>query len=303
MNRRLLRVWGFVLPIIVLLASCDTTKKFAYLQDVELTKRYAVQQSSDAVYISPGDRISIFVGSSYPELVAPFNGYGFDSSSPIAALNKSNGNQSDQELRDLNAVGYTVDAQGQINFPVLGRIHVAGKTVAQISTLLEERIIASKYVTDPRVEVRLSNFNIYLLGAIAGQGHGASGSGLNQSMQQTMFSRISGVNGGVLRVTDMNRINILEALALTGDLPENAEVNKIKVIRRDGDAYVTYALNMRSADVYNSPAFYLQPNDIVYVQPRYRRTESIDRAMQLSGYAFSTISSVVALLAILKLQK
>lgn len=302
MKKRLFRALALALPMILMLASCDTTKKFAYLQDVELAKRYAVQQSSDAVYVSPGDRISIFVGSSFPELVALLNGYGFDTSSPVAGMSKSSGDKSEQDVRAFNATGYTVDAQGQINFPVLGRVHVAGKTVGQIATLLEERIIASKYVTDPRVEVRLSNFNIYLLGAVAGQGRGSVSSTSNQTTQ-TMFSRISGVNGGVLRVADMSRINILEALALSGDLPENAEVDKIKVIRRDGDGYVTYALNMRSADIYNSPAFYLQPNDIVYVQPRYRRTETIDRAMQLSGYAFSTISSVVTLLAIVKLQK
>lgn len=281
--------------------SCESPKRYAYLQDVELAKQYTVAHDRETV-VSVGDRLSISVGSSFPELAAPFNG-GALIGNAIAGLQGSNrvissANTSDIQLqRDQQSFGYLVGQDGAISFPILGKVNIAGKTLSQIRSFLTDKIVESKYLTDPRVEVLLSNYTIYLLGAV-----GAGGVG-NQTVQYnnySMFTKISGVSGGRLVIYDRDRINIFEALSMSGDLPANARISKVNVIRNEGGKYTTYRLNMKSADIYNSPGFYLKSNDIVYVEPLYRRTEGIDRAMQLSSYAFSTITSVVAVLALLR---
>ncbi|MDO4692244.1 MAG: polysaccharide biosynthesis/export family protein [Porphyromonadaceae bacterium] len=284
-------------------ASCDSPKKFTYMQDVDYAKQYAVLHNSEVV-ISSGDRLSIHVGSAFPELAAPFNGGAFDGGGiPNLAGNASPNTQTSvEDVRGMQRLGYLVSNEGTINFPVLGKVVVAGKKLSEIRSLLEQMIIDSKYLTDPRVEVLLSNYRIYLLGAIAGQGKGQATS-QGRSQQTSMFTPLSEVSGGILRIEAQDRVNILEAIAMTGDLPQNSRVDQIKVIRKEAIGYKTYSLDLRSVDIYQSPAFYLMPNDIVYVQPRYRNVETIDRAMQLSGYAFSTISSIAALVALIKLSK
>lgn len=279
------------LALLVGAYSCESPKRYAYLQNVELTKQYAVAYDQQTV-VTPGDRLSIAVASSFPELAAPFNG-GSLVSGGIGLAKTTVDADATVSGKEQQMLGYLVGEDGTINFPVLGKISVSGKSIPEIRALITDKIIQSKYLTDPRVEVMVSNYTIYLLGAI-GSG------GVNGSYQSTnsVFTRISTVEGGRLRIFDKDRVNIFEALAMVGDLPANARVSRVNVIRNEGGKYVSYRLDMKSTSVYDSPAFYLKSNDIVYVEPSYRRTESIDRAMQLSGYFFSTVSSVVAMIAL-----
>lgn len=283
--------------------SCGSNKAYTYLQDVEIAKQYASQEDR-IIKVEPGDRLSIYVGSAYPELVAPFNGGGFDTSIPGVTNNANSintGSDSANEMRQQKMLGYLVSQAGEIELPIIGKIRVAGMTLDQVRETVTKRIKDSKYLTDPRVEVMLSNFRIYLLGAIAGQGNGQPEKVENNSNQyNTMFSPINGIQGGMLKVADRESINVLEALAMTGDLALNARVDKVNVIRNINGQYVTYRLNLRSADIFSSPAFNLKQNDIVYVEYRYRRADPIDRGLQLTQYLFTTISSVAVVLALLK---
>lgn len=283
--------------------SCGSNKAYTYLQDVEIAKQYASQEDR-IIKVEPGDRLSIYVGSAYPELVAPFNGGGFDTSIPGVTNNANSintGSDSANEIRQQKMLGYLVSQAGEIELPIIGKVRVAGMTLDQVRETVTKRIKDSKYLTDPRVEVMLSNFRIYLLGAIAGQGNGQVERVTNNSIQnQTMFTPINGVQGGMLKVADRESINVLEALAMTGDLALNARVDKVNVIRNINGQYVTYRLNLRSADIFSSPAFNLKQNDIVYVEYRYRRADPIDRGLQLTQYLFTTISSVAVVLALLK---
>lgn len=283
--------------------SCGSNKAYTYLQDVEIAKQYASQEDR-IIKVEPGDRLSIYVGSAYPELVAPFNGGGFDTSIPGVTNNANSintGSDSANEMRQQKMLGYLVSQAGEIELPIIGKVRVAGMTLDQVRETVTKRIKDSKYLTDPRVEVMLSNFRIYLLGAIAGQGNGQPEKIENSSSQyNTMFTPINGVRGGMLRVADRESINVLEALAMTGDLALNARVDKVNVIRNINGQYVTYRLNLRSADIFSSPAFNLKQNDIVYVEYRYRRADPIDRGLQLTQYLFTTISSVAVVLALLK---
>lgn len=277
------------------MSSCVSAKRYAYMQDVELAKRYSVDYEHKLV-VEPGDRIRVAVQSDYPELVAPFNGLGFQTSVPGVSTSSSGNSTSSQETKGF---GYTVNEKGEINFPVLGWVKVSGLTLEGVSRHLEEQIKKSKYLTDPRVETLFANFQIYMLGALNGVG---SGNSSYTESQNTTFTAINSIGGGVLRVSEKKELNILEALAYMGDLPMNANIEKVMVIRRINGQFVSYRLNMKSTDIYTSPAFYLQQNDIVYVEPLYRRGdfEGVERVFQVLGYVTTTITSVVALVALLR---
>lgn len=282
------------LALVLLLASCGSPKRYAYLQDVELAKLYNVEHQSK-IKVQPGDRLQIAVQSAYPELLAPFTSRGFQASVPGLA---SSGNTAiaNEDERTLRSYGYVVDNRGEINFPVLGYLKVGGMTISEVAKFLEDRLKASKYVPDPRVTVQLANFQVYLLGATPVAKATAQG-GTN-----TIFTPLNGTNGGIIRVGDKEELNILEALSYAGDLPINANVEKVQVIRRIDGQFVTYRMNLKSTELFSSPAFYLKQNDIIYVEPLYRRSENegIERILQLTGYALGSISSIVAVVALLK---
>ena len=277
--------------------SCGSAKRYAYMQDVELAKRYSVDYEHKLV-VEPGDRIRVAVQSDYPELVAPFNGLGFQTSVPGVSTSSLGNSTSSQETKGF---GYTVNEKGEINFPVLGWVKVAGLTLDGVSRHIEDQIKKSKYLTDPRVETIFANFQVYMLGALNGVGSG-NGASSYAGNQNTTFTAINSIGGGVLRVSDKRELSILEALAYMGDLPINANIEKVMIIRRINGQFVTYRLNMKSTDIYTSPAFYLKQNDIVYVEPLYRRNdfEDVQRVFQVFGYVTTTITSVVALIALLR---
>lgn len=206
-------------------SGCGSPKRYAYMQDVELAKRYSVDYEHKLV-VEPGDRIRVAVQSDYPELVAPFNGLGFQTSVPGVSTSSSGNSTSSQETKGF---GYTVNEKGEINFPVLGWVKVSGLTLEGVSRHLEEQIKKSKYLTDPRVETLFANFQIYMLGALNGVG---SGNSSYTESQNTTFTAINSIGGGVLRVSEKKELNILEALAYMGDLPMNANIEKVMVIRR-----------------------------------------------------------------------
>lgn len=278
--------------------SCGSAKRYAYMQDVELAKRYSVDYEHKLV-IEPGDRIRVAVQSDYPELVAPFNGLGFQTSVPGVSTSSLGNSTSSQETKGF---GYTVNEKGEINFPVLGWVKVAGLTLDGVSRHIEDQIKKSKYLTDPRVETIFANFQVYMLGALNGVGSGNGTSSYAGNQNTTTFTAINSIGGGVLRVSDKRELSILEALAYMGDLPINANIEKVMIIRRINGQFVTYRLNMKSTDIYTSPAFYLKQNDIVYVEPLYRRNdfEDVQRVFQVFGYVTTTITSVVALIALLR---
>ena len=281
-------------------SGCGSPKRYAYMQDVELAKRYSVDYEHKLV-VEPGDRIRVAVQSDYPELVAPFNGLGFQTSMPgvPASSSSSVNSSSSQEMRGF---GYTVNEKGEINFPVLGWVKVSGLTLEGVSRHLEEQIKKSKYLTDPRVETIFANFQIYMLGALNGVGNGSTSGSIYNGNQNAAFTAINSIGGGVLRISDKRELSILEALAYMGDLPINANIEKVMIIRRINGQFVTYRLNMKSTDIYTSPAFYLKQNDIVYVEPLYRRDdfEGVQRVFPAFGYVTTTITSVVALIALLR---
>jgi len=167
---------------------------------------------------------------------------------------------------DLAAQGYTVDNEGDITMPIIGVIRVAGLTAPQIASVVRKRLITGGFINDPIVNVRFLNIHYTVLGAVGGNG------------QYTV---------------DGERITLLEAIARAGDLTSEAMPDRVYVIREEHDGRKMYVHDVRSTDVFNSPAFYLQQNDIVYAQPKHKAdSRSEARAWQFATLGIS-IASVI----------
>ena len=137
-------------------------------------------------------------------------------------------------------LGYLVDTNGEIDFPILGKMHVAGLTRLQLTELIKQRLTEEDLIKDPVVTVQFLNYKVSVMGEVNRPGS----------------FNISG-----------DRITLLEALSMAGDLTIYGRRDRVAVIREnDGQRTILYH-DLRSSDVFNSPCYYLQQNDIVYVEP------------------------------------
>ena len=225
----------------VVLVGCNASKRVIY----EFNKDAAVKSiiSDGQIRIKPLDRLTIVVSSQNPELAAPFNAstsYNSLSSNPLGSAT-SNGQNSIQ-IR-------TVDESGMLEFPIIGKIHCAGKTRTELSNEIAKRIIDGGYISDAIVNIQFADMKIFVLGEVA--------------------------RPGQLDIT-RDKITILEALAMAGDMTIFGNRSNVAVIRRTNDKeYEVHELNFLEGSQMSSPAFYLQQGDVVYVQPnRYKAATS-----------------------------
>ena len=250
---------------ILLLAACASPKNVAYIQNSDTF----VADSSAFLYeahIMPKDVLTITVNTVNPEISAPFNLM----VSPTLG-NASTGSQTVSSTRALQT--YLVSNDGTISFPVLGTLKVGGLSKAECEKLIHDRII--RYLNgkeDPVVTVRMANYKISVLGEVARPG---------------MFT----VNN--------EKINIFEALAQAGDLTIYGVRDRVKLIRENADGKKRiYTMNLNDANIINSPCYYLQQNDIVYVEPNKvkARNSSVGQTTSLWLTSTSILVSVASLL-------
>lgn len=218
--------------MVVLLAACSAPKEVLYLQDISLIKEEAIDKSYEVI-IHKDDLLAIIVNSKDPELALPFN-------MPLVSYQIGGQNVSQQRL-----VGYLVNQDGNIDFPILGEIHVEGLTRMQVTELIKKRLIEEELIKDPIVTVQFLNFKVSVIGEVGRPG---------------TFD-ISG-----------DRITLLEALSMAGDLTIYGRRDRVAVIReKDGKRSILYH-DLRSSEIFQSPCYYLQQNDIVYVEPNNAKT-------------------------------
>ena len=222
----------FLICMVVLIAACSAPKEVLYLQDISLIKEEAIDKSYEVI-IHKDDLLAIIVNSKDPELALPFN-------MPLVSYQIGGQNVSQQRL-----VGYLVNQDGNIDFPILGEIHVEGLTRMQVTELIKKRLIEEELIKDPIVTVQFLNFKVSVIGEVGRPG---------------TFD-ISG-----------DRITLLEALSMAGDLTIYGRRDRVAVIReKDGKRSILYH-DLRSSDIFQSPCYYLQQNDIVYVEPNNAKT-------------------------------
>lgn len=221
----------FVSAILVLLCSCGSTKNIAYLQNSDEIDLELSKYLYDAK-IMPKDILTITVTTVNPEAAVPFN---LTIPTTLSQSQRATNNTSLLQT-------YLVDNNGQIEYPVVGTITVGGLTKSDCEKLILSKI--KPYLNEnerPVVTVRMSNYKISVLGEVARPG---------------MFT------------VGNEKINILEALAQAGDLTIYGVRTNVKLIREDATGKKEiHTLDLNDANLINSPYYYLQQNDIVYVEP------------------------------------
>ena len=217
---------------IVLFTSCHTSKEILYFQDINVNQPEVISGARD-ITVQPKDQISILVSSKDPQLAALFNLTRAQAS--IGTGGVSGGGE---------VSGYTLDDKGNIDFPVLGTLHIAGMTKSQIAALIKKRLMEEDLVKDPVVTVEFMNLYFSVLGEVK--------------------------TPGKYNITK-DQITLLEAISMAGDLTITGKRDAIFVIREENGERVTHWVDLRSKDIFKSPVYYLKQNDVIYVQPNKMR--------------------------------
>lgn len=226
----------------IALTACHSREKVLYFQDM-VVDTPEVAQAPQYIRIEPGDKISIIVSSSDPQVASVFNLIAMDRGAGLTTQN--GGNRKSGGGSSNNGLGlYTVNDRGNIDFPILGELHISGLTRQEASEFIKKKLIDGKYVTDPVVTVEFANLH---------------------------FSIIGDTGSSMYSISD-DQINIIEALAMAGDLNITAERDQIYVIRTENGLRTTTRVDMRTKDIFNSPVYYLKQNDIIYVVPNGKKT-------------------------------
>ncbi len=226
----------------IALTACHSREKVLYFQDM-VVDTPEVAQAPQYIRIEPGDKLSIIVSSSDPQVASVFNLIAMDRGAGLTT--QSGGNRKSGGGSSNNGLGlYTVNDRGNIDFPILGELHISGLTRQEASEFIKKKLIDGKYVTDPVVTVEFANLH---------------------------FSIIGDTGSSMYSISD-DQINIIEALAMAGDLNITAERDQIYVIRTENGLRTTTRVDMRTKDIFNSPVYYLKQNDIIYVVPNGKKT-------------------------------
>ena len=218
--------WGRIILFLfvgMLLFSCGSRKKVVYLQDVEVNKRIKAECEYKTV-IHTDDLLSIIVSCDDLESALPFN-------TPMIGLGREVNTTTTQQIPR----GYLVDKNGEIDFPVLGKIKVEGISRNDLAELLKEKL--SVYLKNPIVTIQFQNFKVTILGEVK--------------------------NPGSYKVAS-ERVSILDALGMAGDLGINGKRKNVLVMREQGDEKIFTRVDLTSSEFIDSPFFYLQQNDGVY---------------------------------------
>lgn len=244
-----------LLPAVgVLLAACSTPGKISYLRDLEYNVP-EVARPAPELRLKVEDRISIQVFSEQMELAAPFNAAGV---------------QIEGEASSLLSATYGVDARGNIDFPILGEIHVEGKTLNEVQKEIAAEITRRGYIKEPVVKAELENFTVTVIGQLGQQILPVEGSSLN----------------------------LIQLLAqLSGNL-ETAKIPDVMVIRTENGIRQAYQVDFQTKELYNSPVFFLQQNDVIYVKPRgIQLSSGGDIFLKIFTPALSALTSILYIVA------
>lgn len=244
-----------------ILSSCAPVKDIAYFQNKVINDPEKIDKHAGIV-IQPKDMLSIVVSSRNPELALMFNLMTVQQM-PGAEVSMGGGQQ--------RILGYVVDNDGCIDFPVLGVLKVDGLTRWELSEMIKGRLVKEGYLTDAVVTVEFMNFKVSVLGEVNAPG-------------------TYGIEG--------DKVTILQALSLARDLTIYGQRENVSVIReRDGER-TFYQVNLCDVDLFKSPAYYLQQNDVIYVEPsveKARQSTIDDKNLRLTSIAISSSSLLLSL--------
>lgn len=242
--------------VAAMLASCTSTKTvLPYFTDISKVSEGSFELADYAPLIKPDDELMITVTSVTPEATAIYN---LTPMSPAKITDKA------QPTTTTKQPKFVVDSKGDINYPLLGKLHVAGMTVEQLQDELTRLISAD--VEDPHVMVTMVNFRV----AVAGE-----------------------VKQPRSIVVTRNRYSVLDALSDAGDLTPYGERSNVLLVREENGERKFVHLNLNSSDLLDSPYFYLRQNDYIYVQPNKVR-QANSKYNQDNSFKLQVISTIVS---------
>ena len=234
----------YVLGMMWLLSSCASREELVYFQG-EPPNLDSIRHAPPT--LQPDDLLAITVSAADLEATLPFNQV-----TPYT-MRGGGGQNMDRQIT------YLIDPEGYIDYPVLGRIKLAGLTRAQAMDTM--RHMLSKYIIDPGINIQITNFRVTVIGEVR--------------------------NPGSFTLPE-ERVTILEALGLAGDLTINGVRQNVLVIRHTEGEKSYYRLDLTSNDIVHSPAYFLRQNDVVYVEPN---------KAQINSSSYSRNTSVIISIA------
>lgn len=253
--------------MILAVVSCSTPKEISYFQDLQPGVTELTITDPVEIKVRPKDKLSILVNAQDQKLTNLFN---------LPIVSQQIGQESQGRSGNTRGVsGYTVDTKGFINFPVLGKVKVEGKTREQIAEYLTEQIKEQELIKDPVVTVEFMNLCVSVMGEVNKPG------------------RVS---------IDRDNLTILDALSEAGDLTIFGKREKVLVLRQENGKQRVYGVNLCSANhLYSSPVYYLQQNDVVYVIPNdtKSRQSTVNGNTVRSTSFWISLASLITSIAVL----
>ena len=233
----------------LLITSCVSKKNITYFQN-DLIDQSKVSNSYKTVY-KPDDLLQINISSIDMEAVIPFN------------LSSS----ASTEMTSSNPQTYLIDSNGEIDFPILGKLTIGGLSREDAVKLFKDKLDPT-YVKSPSINIKITNFKLTVLGDVK--------------------------KPGTFTIPN-ERITILEAIGLAGDLNLSGQRQNILVTREEGEKKVFHSLDLLSNTLFTSPAYYLQQNDVVYVDQNYAKSQDAS-SNKKTGLFISVAAVIVALI-------
>lgn len=216
-----------IVLVLFAITSCVSKKEIVYFQNDDKNQSLAI--NTYKTVFKPNDLVQITVSALNLEAVKPFN------------LSSTTGNISESPQQN----SYLIDSDGNIEFPILGKINLAGLTRNKAITLIKNKL-SPDYIKDPTINIKILNFSITILGDVKNPGK---------------------------FIIPNERVSIIEAIGLAGDLNISG-IRDLEIKRERENKIITYNLDLRSNKIFTSPAFYLEQNDIIYVKPNKAKFQS-----------------------------
>lgn len=244
---------------IILLGACSTSKNITYFQDLRPGESELTLAAPVEIKIQPKDKLSILVNSQDPRLTNLFN---------LPIFTQQIG-QEGNTVSSRGVSGYTVDTDGNIDFPVLGQLHIAGMTREEVAAYIKKELQSHDLIKDPVVIVEYMNLSISVMGEV------------NRPGRYNI---------------EKDELTILDALSQAGDLTIFGKREKVLVLRKENGKQRVYGINLCSGEhLYTSPVYYLQQNDVVYVEPN----ETKSRQSTVNGNNVRSTSFWISLASLL----
>lgn len=257
----------YFLLLMLSLSSCKPKENMVYMdQDRAVVQQQVQQAVFEGSRLQSGDLLDIKVTAFDEYAVRPFN---LHSMNQVSVPNEV----SQGQVAQTAPQGYVIDNEGYLMFPVLGKIMVKGMTMAELRNDLEQRL--TRYLSDPLVTIRQLNFNITVLGEVKNPGQYTSST---------------------------DKVTILQALGMAGDMTDYGDRTKVKLIRHADGLDETYIIDFTDRNITTSPYYYMQQNDVLYVEPDVikRKSANVDPnrnlAFQIGGVVLGLASILITLL-------